>query len=269
VSRLSKHTHLRAESNFWFPCYRNPVAGERHTKATSAPGEFVRSVERALRLDAVAVLHALRGHGEQWRRWSHMLEPVLFPPTPVPVTCDGVPVGEAMVSAAVDWRRGHACIACPTTGRETLAEMIGSPCRVSGIRWWWRCGRTQRRVGALYRPPDADRFASRHEHGLLYATQRGTRADKAARLAQRLRRELGEVPPTLGGPLPDPPPRVSARRYLRICAAIREAEVAAGVRTWRAAPAAYTEAGTTTAPSSIGPMEPKEGLGLGMRLTET
>jgi hypothetical protein len=59
--------------------------------------------------------------------------------------------------------------------------------RFGGVRWWGRCP-CGRRVGKLYLPPGATRFACRYCHGLTYAScqQHDKRADALRRNPQAL-----------------------------------------------------------------------------------
>lgn len=60
-----------------------------------------------------------------------------------------------------------------------------------GVRWWFECPRTGRRVAKLFLPRGGHRFWSRQAYRLGYACQREAPADRLWRRARKIRRELG------------------------------------------------------------------------------
>ena len=59
--------------------------------------------------------------------------------------------------------------------------------RYGGLRWWFICPLTDRRVRVLCLPPEGTVFASRHAFGLGYRSQRQTAADRAIARARAVR----------------------------------------------------------------------------------
>jgi hypothetical protein len=57
-----------------------------------------------------------------------------------------------------------------------------------GLRWWFVCPRSNRRVRKLYLPLGGRHFWSRRAYELAYASQRETKYDRALRRARKLRR---------------------------------------------------------------------------------
>src|SRR5262245_7105102 len=60
-----------------------------------------------------------------------------------------------------------------------------------GLRWWWTCPRSNRRVRKLYLPIGAKHFWSRHAYRLGYASQREDAHDRALRRLRKLHLRLG------------------------------------------------------------------------------
>lgn len=71
--------------------------------------------------------------------------------------------------------------------------------RFGGVRWWFICPFTRRRVRALHLPPGTTRFASRHAYRLTYRSRR--------------ERSFRQVLNTLAKHDPDP---VAAERWRRL-----------------------------------------------------
>ncbi len=91
------------------------------------------------------------------------------------------------------------------TGHQRPAEDIRqavllerTPCALGGHRPWFRCPACARRVAVIY---GAGRlFACRLCKGLPYASQGETQDDRAARRADRIRKQLGWMPGILNEP---------------------------------------------------------------------
>jgi hypothetical protein len=66
-----------------------------------------------------------------------------------------------------------------------------------GKRWWFLCPVSGERVGRLHLPLGTSYFASRHAHGLAYASQYENLYDRAERRARKLRARLGVEPDSL------------------------------------------------------------------------
>jgi hypothetical protein len=65
-----------------------------------------------------------------------------------------------------------------------------------GLRWWFLCPRSGRRVRKLYLPLGARHFWSRRAYGLAYASQRGTPIDRAHRGKAKIKaRLIGSLDP--------------------------------------------------------------------------
>jgi hypothetical protein len=117
--------------------------------------------------------------------------------------------------------------------------LVATPCRFGGVRWWWLCPATGRRVAKLYLPDGAARFLSRGPgcHGLAYASQRVGRIERGHRRAGRLRARLGDHQGRAFGPLPPRPARMRRATYERLLGRLAAVEdrlmdevVAAGAR---------------------------------------
>jgi hypothetical protein len=78
----------------------------------------------------------------------------------------------------------------PQDHRITLAT---TACRFGGVRWWWICPATGRRVRKLYLPNGGMRFLSRGPgaYRLAYDSQRQGRMDQAHSRNRRLYQRLG------------------------------------------------------------------------------
>ncbi len=194
--------------------------GRECTLAASAPAIWRGSVEKALRLDAGALIRAVRAqHPELWARWSRTGEATLLPLS-VLLTRGGGPAGEAGVMLALDGTRAAAELP-----NGDAVALVALPTNLPGLRrWWWRCPWLGHAGASLYLPPGADGFASRQAHGLRYRSLSERPAERAAHKARKLRVQLGDVSPVLGGRLPDMPLRMRWPTYTRLCDAIREAE---------------------------------------------
>jgi len=59
-----------------------------------------------------------------------------------------------------------------------------------GLRWWFVCPRTNRRVRILHLPLGARRFACRRAYRLVYSSQRGTAVDRAHRGQAKIKARL-------------------------------------------------------------------------------
>ena len=83
-----------------------------------------------------------------------------------------------------------------------------------GLRWWFVCPRSGRRVRKLYLPLGGRHFWSRRAYELAYASQRETKYDRALRRARKLRLRLGGDPDD--DEYPDKPPRMRWATYSRL-----------------------------------------------------
>lgn len=86
----------------------------------------------------------------------------------------------------------------PTEAINQSIWMESSACALGGHRRWFSCPACSRRVAVLY---GAGRlFACRDCKCLTYASQRESDDDRAARRADRIRKQLGWMPGILNGP---------------------------------------------------------------------
>ena len=100
-----------------------------------------------------------------------------------------------------------------------------------GLRWWFVCPHLNRRVRKLYLPLGGRHFWSRRAYELAYASQRGTKYDRALRRARKLRLRLGGDP--ADDEYPDKPPRMRWATYNRLLDKLRAADGVADERLRR------------------------------------
>jgi hypothetical protein len=81
----------------------------------------------------------------------------------------------------------------PTGLQEYAVALATTPCRFGGVRWWWLCSATGRRVSKLYLPNGGTRFLSRGRgaYRLAYASQRHGAVDRMHDRSRKLYRQLG------------------------------------------------------------------------------
>jgi hypothetical protein len=110
-------------------------------------------------------------------------------------TFDG---GEFPVTFSIDLTRPgypHAMFRHPIRAEdereiEYRVNLVRTPCRFGGWRWWWECPRTGSRAFKLFLPRGGSRFLSRRGYGLGYATQRMSPLDRAQRAKYLIERRL-------------------------------------------------------------------------------
>jgi hypothetical protein len=201
-------------------------------KGTSAPAfsRPGRAVEDAAGLRLALLLRACRTkQPDRWRAWERG-KAVEFGLWRANLPRAGGPPVMVATHVTLSGRHGWARLmwAAPDGAEgESLVKVAGLALPCGAWRWLWRCPVAGHRCAALYLPPGGSMFASRVAQRLHYACQDETPSQRAARKARKLRRRLGETRPALGGSLPCPPVRMSARVYLRTVAAIRAAEARA------------------------------------------
>src|SRR5262245_20314249 len=83
-----------------------------------------------------------------------------------------------------------------------------------GVRWWFVCPRSGRRVRKLYLPLGGRHFWSRRAYRLRYASQRETKYDRALRRARKLYLRLGGDP--ADDEYPEKPKRMRWTTYNRL-----------------------------------------------------
>lgn len=70
-------------------------------------------------------------------------------------------------------------------------QMVSTPCRFGGWRWWLLCPATGRRAVKLYLPNGGRRFLSRAGYRLAYQSQRETVTGRAWRAIRKVDARLG------------------------------------------------------------------------------
>jgi hypothetical protein len=151
--------------------------------------------------------------------------------------------GDTEPWATVDYRfelRSHSGLAwlrydidhySQSTGpQEQRITLATTPCRFSGVRWWWLCPATGRRVRKLYLPNGATHFLSRGPgaYRLAYASQRHGWVDRAHERSRRHYRRPGADYYGADGfwpPKPKPKPkRMRWRTYSANCDRLKAKE---------------------------------------------
>jgi hypothetical protein len=103
-----------------------------------------------------------------------------------------------ILTVTFDWSQPgypHAVLRHPIRaedGREIeyRVNLVRTPCRFGGWRWWWECPRTGRLAFKLFLPRGGYRFMSRRGYGLGYATQRMSPLDRAQRAKHLIEQRL-------------------------------------------------------------------------------
>jgi hypothetical protein len=85
----------------------------------------------------------------------------------------------------------------------TIKE-VARPQLFGGLRWWFICPRSGRRVARLHMPLGAYQFAARKAYRLPHNSQRGTAQDRLRSRAIKLRRQLGDADGEIGDDLYKP-----------------------------------------------------------------
>lgn len=133
---------------------------------------------------------------------------------------EGAPMAQAVVTVVVDHWRGHARLQfdvahwSQSTGQQDqTVQMVTSPCRYGGRRWWWVCPATGRRCSKLYLPNGGTRFLSRGRgaYRLPYASQNGSPMDRSHGRLARMHKRLGGEYRAFDDPLPTRP------KWMRHC----------------------------------------------------
>jgi hypothetical protein len=99
-------------------------------------------------------------------------------------------------------------------------RMITTPCRYGGVRWWWLCPATGRKVAKLYLPNGGVRFLSRGygAYRLGYGSQRHGRVDRMHARSKSLYKSLGaNYQGNYGERWPPKPKGMHWRTYNAIC----------------------------------------------------
>jgi hypothetical protein len=99
-------------------------------------------------------------------------------------------------------------------------QIVSTPCRFGGRRWWWLCPATGRRCAKLYLPNGGTLFLSRGPgaYRLAYVSQNGSAMDRSHGRLARLHRKLGGDYGHCDDPLPARPKWMRRRTYERLWA---------------------------------------------------
>lgn len=92
--------------------------------------------------------------------------------------------------------------------------LVGTQPPFGGVRWWFECPRSGRRVRKLYLPLGGRHFRSHLAYRLAYACQREAVDDRARRRARKLCLRLGGDPDD--DTYPDKPKRMRWKTYNRL-----------------------------------------------------
>jgi hypothetical protein len=133
-------------------------------------------------------------------------------------------------SKAVDprnsWLRLKYVIADRRTGEQHEIDdkiyLVTSRPHFGGLRWWFMCPNTGRRVRKLYLPRGRHRFRSRHAYRLINTSQQESFPDRAERRAGKIRRKLGGNPEAIR--YPRKPPRMPQAKYDQLIDKLAAAE---------------------------------------------
>ena len=108
----------------------------------------------------------------------------------------------------------------PTGPQHHSVPLVTTPCPFGGLRWWWLCPATNRRVSKLYLPNGGDRFLSRGPgaYRLAYASQRQAPIDRMHARSRKPYARLGaNYGGQYGGYWPPKPSGMRWRTYEAIC----------------------------------------------------
>jgi hypothetical protein len=135
----------------------------------------------------------------------------------------GSVTGDAIAISWLADRGGGPC------NVEVWVDLCHTRCHFGGSRIWFQCPRCHSRCGKLYLA--LDRLLCRHCVGAAYRCQSETQADRARRLARRVRRRLG-ASTNLAVPITDKPKGMHWRKFdvlteqCRIAEAVAVADIA-------------------------------------------
>lgn len=117
-------------------------------------------------------------------------------------TRDGEPIASLRYVARVpavcpdDWEFGYLRLIYSVGDRnyDYRVDLMPTPCRFGGMRWWFRCPSTGRRVLTLFKFSGMETFVSRQaiRPRPTYASQRLSGMGKYQHSRQRLRDRLGQ-----------------------------------------------------------------------------
>jgi hypothetical protein len=107
-----------------------------------------------------------------------------------------------------------------TGPQDYSVTMIATPCRFGGLRWWWICPTTHKRVANLYLPNGGVWFLSRSAYGLHYQSQRQAPTGRMHDRSRKLYLRLGASYRGLTWEPPPKPKGMHWRTYEAICASL-------------------------------------------------
>ena len=126
------------------------------------------------------------------------------------------------------WLRYDVDHVSRSTGpQEYSISLATTPCRFGGVRWWFICPSTRRKVGKLYLPNGGVQFLSRGQgaYQFAYHSQRGRIFDRMHARNRRMYRLLGaDYHGSVDAHWPPKPKGMHWRTYNDICARMDEAE---------------------------------------------
>ena len=128
----------------------------------------------------------------------------------------GLRLGPDWGAATLRFDIGH--LTRRTGAQVQTVALTTTPCRLGGLRWWWRCPRTGARCAKLWLSNGGLRFLSRAAYGLAYASQAEDAVLRAHRRAARLHRRLGGDADLAGAPTPPRPRGMRRATYGRLVA---------------------------------------------------
>ena len=95
----------------------------------------------------------------------------------------------SLMSPENAWARLH--YSANGAPKDYRVRLEATPCHYGGLRWWWICPLSGRRVARLHLPPGATVFAARKAYRLAYRIQREARIDRTHARQRRLYGKLG------------------------------------------------------------------------------
>ena len=113
------------------------------------------------------------------------------------ITFKGQVLGQIRLYTSAEAISGQMVILYGLDGqiRDTVADLVTTPCRFGGSRWWFRCpGGCGRRVVMLHLPPRGLRFACRQCLGLTYQACQDSHKGDALWVTIARERGLGWTP---------------------------------------------------------------------------
>ncbi len=102
-------------------------------------------------------------------------------------------------------------------------HLTSTLCNFGGVRWWWLCPSTGRRVAKLYLPPGGTIFAARMAYRLPYRSQRESGIDRTHTRQARLFTKLGGQYDYYEGYVPERPKGMHSKTYARLKSALERA----------------------------------------------